>query len=1465
MKYTFIHYKFIGIIFLSLILSSVFSQNPQYLKELKQAKKTCGMLCLENVYETINAEKLSPQINYSPINFTGLISVAKKLGLESYAVELSIQNLKSLKQPVVLQLNDEHFVVAKAYRDGKFHIYDPNLGDVFSDITKLANQWNGKAIVFETIDDCEKLDATTNKTVFGYHNEIPPAVPAPGDPDGEPNSCGPGVCCVGGGDASGVGGGDGSSAPRLSISHISMAIYAEDVPIWYDAGKGPDCSCKLIYSTRANQSYSGPGNTTTQYYPFGDNWFFNYGSFYVQQGNNVLIIDGDGSRDLFTFSNGEFISPYGKLATLQSADNGYTLKYNSGTTYYYTSAGHSKLTAIEDKNGDQLKLFYDSNFNLDYLTDANNRHIEVDTDDNGRITSIKDPIERTAEFVYENGFLVDIKDMGDFHSIMTYETVPIWIGSSTSSDKLLTSLEIPDGTTQLTYQIPNSFNWNVEIYRITSTNPNGDSKTVTWRAADASTGYTKVTEYDGNVYDHKVDISNTRITKITYPDIDASRSFSYNTNGSRDEVTEGIYTTFYEYTNEGKITKETDPLDRVTSYTYYDDNKYLKTITDPMNRVTTYTYDESDNTTSITTISGTQLFSYTNGQLESSTDANGNVTEYNYFPEGYTQEIIYPDGSKTEYTYDAIGRLQTQTANGITVSMEYDKLNQLTSVTFPDETSVSNVYDFRKLIETTDRAGRKTTYTYENGCSSCGGSNIAEVNGPEGTISYERDAAGNVLSLDINGQVTSYEYDNMQRVIRETNPDGTYKQYTWDELGNLLTRKDENGTLTTYSYNYDLLMEIDYSDNTPDVSYTYNDNSEVLSMTDGTGTTYYTYNDAGRLIGVNGPEADDDLSYTYDPAGNRLSMSIPGMEVNYAYDNMNRIYDLVGTHASASYEYGSNGLMSKMTYGNGTYTDYTYDNLNRLKTLNNKKSSGEVFSGFTYSYNKASMIDKIVDNEGNVSEYGYDYAQQLIEEDVKTRFGKTMWHNKFAYDNMGNRLTLDKNGITDTYKYNINNQLTELNKTVINVEGFVYGDSLAEVFVDGIMANTTYLGDSTLQFKAENIPIDNGEDSVLVYAKVNQIISAIDDSSRFMATTSKNPDGSININLFTEIDGIDPAYINTIHIDRSTINYTYDKNGNMTHRYSPTDTITYSWDAENRLVRVDLPDGVYEEYIYDGDGQRVIIIRNGSLLKRYCYDYPFEAIAIKNSNGNEEYYTKGSNIDGGNGYLISTFAIESGSNYYHYNHHGDVTNTSDQNGLILNEFFYNSFGETMQFSSNSSSVVKYSSKPFDNATQLYYFGYRYYMPEIGRWISKDPIKYLSGDVNLYRYLQNNPMLYVDQHGLNKKCSRLCLCIACVVLNIFVCTANPYYDDAAGPDIEETQVFDPSKYPKRKNCPKNTCPADCKKKKKKRKQEQKNKDKTNKCIPIPEPNFPNPTLPDISPLPGIPSLPGIPPLMNPTLL
>lgn len=110
------------------------------------------------------------------------------------------------------------------------------------------------------------------------------------------------------------------------------------------------------------------------------------------------------------------------------------------------------------------------------------------------------------------------------------------------------------------------------------------------------------------------------------------------------------------------------------------------------------------------------------------------------------------------------------------------------------------------------------------------------------------------------------------------------------------------------------------------------------------------------------------------------------------------------------------------------------------------------------------------------------------------------------------------------------------------------------------------------------------------------------------------------------------------------------------------------------------------------------------------------------------------------------FTEEITTDYYHSNHRGNIVFTTDESGNKKAQLRYDAFGNTT-FESNASDVkYRFSSKEWDSVAQLYYYGFRWYDPEHGIWTTKDPIGLSAGDLNVYRMVFNNPVMFKDVYG-----------------------------------------------------------------------------------------------------------------------
>ncbi len=94
----------------------------------------------------------------------------------------------------------------------------------------------------------------------------------------------------------------------------------------------------------------------------------------------------------------------------------------------------------------------------------------------------------------------------------------------------------------------------------------------------------------------------------------------------------------------------------------------------------------------------------------------------------------------------------------------------------------------------------------------------------------------------------------------------------------------------------------------------------------------------------------------------------------------------------------------------------------------------------------------------------------------------------------------------------------------------------------------------------------------------------------------------------------------------------------------------------------------------------------------------------------------------------------------------------NSDGDIAAHYEYDPFGNEITSIGDlaQSNVYRFSTKYYDEEVNLYYYGYRYYSPELGRWINRDPL-YESGGLNLQSFIFNNSVSFIDLLGLKIKC------------------------------------------------------------------------------------------------------------------
>ena len=162
------------------------------------------------------------------------------------------------------------------------------------------------------------------------------------------------------------------------------------------------------------------------------------------------------------------------------------------------------------------------------------------------------------------------------------------------------------------------------------------------------------------------------------------------------------------------------------------------------------------------------------------------------------------------------------------------------------------------------------------------------------------------------------------------------------------------------------------------------------------------------------------------------------------------------------------------------------------------------------------------------------------------------------------------------------------------------------------------------------------------------------------------------------------------------------------------------------------------QYIYNGDGQRIYEITDGSLTG-FLYDNGILISEYDNGGSVSAQYIHGLGLGHDVGSLICKQTAED-TQYSFYNYRGDVIDTLI--GATITSYRYDAFGNLID---SSAPEFGFSSKRYDASTSLSYFGARYYDASLGRFISRDPMGYIDGP-NMYIYCSNNPIGHIDPFG-----------------------------------------------------------------------------------------------------------------------
>ena len=225
--------------------------------------------------------------------------------------------------------------------------------------------------------------------------------------------------------------------------------------------------------------------------------------------------------------------------------------------------------------------------------------------------------------------------------------------------------------------------------------------------------------------------------------------------------------------------------------------------------------------------------------------------------------------------------------------------------------------------------------------------------------------------------------------------------------------------------------------------------------------------------------------------------------------------------------------------------------------------------------------------------------------------------------------------------------------------------------------------------------------------------------------------------------------------------FSYDADGNLTN----ANGWTFTWDAENRLITASNGTTVvHNTYDYMSRRIRKTTYHPSDLGtpisdRRFVYDAwnMVEEVSSQNSEVSTNYYVWGLDLSGtlqgagGVGGLLFILSSDSCLLTSASDANGNITDYVDPNGTLVAHYQYDPYGNITHAEGALAADMPYrfSTKYQDDETGLLYYGYRFYSPELGRWISRDPIGE-QGGINLFAFVINRVANLVDGNGLSYK-------------------------------------------------------------------------------------------------------------------
>ncbi|WEF32426.1 RHS repeat-associated core domain-containing protein [Pseudoduganella chitinolytica] len=741
----------------------------------------------------------------------------------------------------------------------------------------------------------------------------------------------------------------------------------------------------------------------------------------------------------------------------------------------------------------------------------------------------------------------------------------------------------------------------------------------------------------------------------------------------------------FEYDEAGRIIGEIDPLDRRTETSYDANSIRIRQLTLPGGARWRAEYDYLGRLLQTTDpLDRVERYEYAEGMNplpQARIDARGGRQTMTW--NRYGQISAYTDcsGKTTSYDYDAAGYLSAVTdALGHTTRIDRLATGEPVAVTLPDGQVERYAYDAAGLLVAQHLAQQPGHRWQRNARGQ-----VLEAIDPAGKrLHYRYDERGRLTELATDAATRyRFEYDAGDRLLREVRPDGVERHLRYDETGELaeLIKLGAPASPTT-----ERARRV--------TSFSRDKMGRLLRQLTDTSIGNYEWNDADRLV-----------SAERVPTDSGANMGVAASRILFDYDIAGRLIA----------EHGTEGTVA-----------YTLDELDNLTTLD-------------LPYGQ--RLDMLMYGSGHVHQIqaGGHIVSDIERDDLHREVLRSQGRlaHRTGYDLLGRRswqsaaMPADPVGpgqgrFWRSYRYTLQGELAEQ--------------------LDSVRGDITFDYDPAGHLLRQTRTADMSQERF-----------AWDAAGNLLERASGTSQGLVEGNRLKVWQDI---------------RFTYDPWGNVSEkRKGAHSTQRMSFDAEDRLLAViseDLAGSVETRFDYDAIGRRIATSTTHQPAsgtgyierKRFVWQGLRMVQEVRESGVSnyvyspDEQYTPLARVDAYIGSAIATAAIETAKNssrVYHF--HTDAIGTplevTDEAGELAWAGKYSAWGkvdwdEDTAPMARIDQPLRYPGQYADQSTGLHYNTFRYYDPDVGRYISQDPIGLLGGE-NVYAYAEN-PTSMADPLG-----------------------------------------------------------------------------------------------------------------------